>query len=455
MGVPRSIIVSSAQGTHRRRETSIDLSTGQITQIRKFLANGSISEYDMTYDPYGNLGSMSRPENQNGERLSFHYTYDNDVHTYVTGVSDSYGYSSSSTYDYRFGQMLSNTDLNGQQMQYIIDDVGRVTSITGPFELAAGVPYTIAFEYHPEADVPWALTRHYDPANPGNDLETATFIDGLKRSLQVKKDGAIHTGPQTNDHEVMIVSGRVIFDAFGRATESYYPVVEPKGNEGVFNTNYDNIAPTLSIYDVLDRNNKVLLPDGASTITQYGFDSDRDGDTQFSTLVTDANGIWKQSFTNVRGLTTSVKEQYSQGSDIWTSYAYNPLDELVQVTDDQGNAIVSDYDWLGRRTRVQHPDAGLTTYSYDLASNLTRKITANMQGTGTGINYLYDYERLVEIHYPEYTYNNVTYTYGEAGADHNRAGRIVTQHDASGSQEFFYNPLGASDKNHPYYQCTR
>jgi hypothetical protein len=41
----------------------------------------------------------------------------------------------------------------------------------------------------------------------------------------------------------------------------------------------------------------------------------------------------------------------------------------------------------------------------------------------------------------------VHYTYGPAGAAHNRVGRIESQEDARGGQEFFYGPLGEEVKN--------
>jgi RHS repeat-associated protein len=41
----------------------------------------------------------------------------------------------------------------------------------------------------------------------------------------------------------------------------------------------------------------------------------------------------------------------------------------------------------------------------------------------------------------------VKYSYGDAGASDNRAGRIVLQEDATGAQEFFYGPLGEVVKN--------
>jgi YD repeat-containing protein len=95
-----------------------------------------------------------------------------------------------------------------------------------------------------------------------------------------------------------------------------------------------------------------------------------------------------------------------------------------------------------------YPDAGLTEYKYDLAGNLTELLPANLRESGAGpIRYTYEYERLKDIEYPQNPENNVHYEYGKAGAAHNRVGRIESQEDASGGQEFFYGPLGEVVKN--------
>lgn len=83
-----------------------------------------------------------------------------------------------------------------------------------------------------------------------------------------------------------------------------------------------------------------------------------------------------------------------------------------------------DYDNLGRRTLIKNPDTGETEYKYDLASNLIEKITANRAGK-TGILYRYDHTRLLNIIYPTYEGNNVSYVYGNSSHQGlNQAGRI-------------------------------
>jgi RHS repeat-associated protein len=443
---PKSILITGSGKTYRRRESTVDAQTGDVTQVKQYLADGTAAVYDMGYDGYGNLIDLTGPANAKGQRFRLDYIFDNVVHSHIINLSNSYGYSSKADFDYRFGQVISTQDLNGNSINYALDDLGRVTSITGPYELASGAPYTLHFVYHPEAAVPYAQTFHFDPAHPGNDLETVTFMDGLARPLQTKKDGSIFQGDGKNDQEQMIVSGRVLFDGLGRVVSTYYPVVEDLGKDNVFNSNFDKIAPTVTSYDVLNRVLSLTLPDGAVTRTAFDFGSDRQQQAQFHTTTTDANGKITEQFTDVRGLVTARKVNTGSGG-VWTSFAYDAISQESSATDDIGATLSYEYDMLGRRTVRQHPDEGQTQYSYDLAGNMTRQVTANLQKDNTAITYNYDFNRVTDILYPKNPENNVHYTYGAAGAAFNRAGKVSIQEDASGAQEFFYGPLGEILKN--------
>jgi RHS repeat-associated protein len=445
-GAPKTVIVSGSGVTYRKREAVIDDNTGNLTRIRQFLNDEEVAEYDMEYDEFGNLKKITRPKNSTGQRLSFEYVYDGQVHSYPIAVSNSYGYSSKTEYDFRFGQVVVSTDLNGNEIAFELDNAGRIKNVTGPYEKGGGHK-TIEFEYHPDASIPWALTKHFDPSDPNNKLQTVIFIDGLERVLQTKKDVAIYDGEGKPDLEKMSVSGRQRFDAFGRTIKTFYPVLAPANTPAEFIDLEDQeVGPSISTYDVMNRPTSVTLPDQSVTATQYGFDSDRFGVRQFSTKTTDANGKQTEQFMDVRGRVTSVKN-YTAEQQVWTSFKYNAINEQVEASDDLGHTTVSVYDQLGRRTERRHPDAGTTTYSYDLAGNLRELVTANLASEGLAISYSYDFERLKETSYPQNPENNVRYTYGEPGASDNRAGRIVIQEDAAGAQEFFYGPLGEMVKN--------
>src|SRR3990170_3953352 len=137
-----------------------------------------------------------------------------------------------------------------------------------------------------------------------------------------------------------------------------------------------------------------------------------------SVLTLDANGKVKKTHRDVRNLITSVAE-FNQGSTLWTSYAYDPLKQIVQVIDDKNNTTTVTYDHLGRRTSIDNPDTGKTETVYDLASNVTAKITANLRSTGQQVVYDYDFNRLKSVTYPQFAGNNIAYTYGAPGAAHN------------------------------------
>ncbi|MFZ3090664.1 MAG: SpvB/TcaC N-terminal domain-containing protein [Nitrospirota bacterium] len=447
VGKANSINVKGNGALMRRREANIDCTTGNLTQVRQYLETGQSAVTDLIYYPNGNLMSVTGTANKNNQRYTLTYEYDPVVSTHVTKITDSFGYSSSATHNYRYGKVETTTDLNNNKITYVYDAVGRVSAITGPYEQGTGRT-TISFNYNPFASVPYALTQHIDKDANGaikDPIDTILYTDGLKRVLQTKKDGTIYAGQDSAPSNVMIVSGRVSFDHVGRTTEQYYPITETKGTNTAFNTTFDSITATRMEYDILDRNIRTTIPDGTSTAISYGFGADRTGQMQFETTVTDANNKQKKTYRDVRELITSIKE-YNAGGAIWTSYFYDPLKQIIKVIDDKNNTTTITYDNLGRRTNIDNPDTGRTETVYDLSSNVIAKITANLRVSGQQITYDYDYNRLKAIKYPNYSGNNVSYEYGAVGASDNRAGRITKVTDQSGTEERYYGKLGEITK---------
>lgn len=443
VGKPKRISVRGNGVLMRQRQAVIDCSTGDETQVTQFLENGQAATTDLAYFGNGNLQAITGPANRNGQRYALSYEYDPAVATHVTQVTDIFGYRSTAEYDLRFGQLTSSTDLNGQKTTSAFDAVGRTASVVGPYEQGTGQA-TIRFEYHPEAPVPYALTQHVDKDAAGalkDPIETLLYTDGLKRVVQTKKDAALYTQAGGAPSDAMIVSGRVVFDHVGRAIQQFYPTSEAKGSNLAFNSGFDGIAPTRTDFDVLDRPLVVTLPDATRTAMAYGFGADRAGLTQFETTVTDANGLRKQTYRDVRSLITSVKE-FNQGGTIWTSYAYDPLKQIVQVVDDKNNLTRVAYDNLGRRTVIDNPDTGKTETVYDLASNAVARVTANLRAQGTQIALDYDFNRLKSVSYPSFPGNNLSYVYGAPGATLGRAGRIASVTSQMGREDREYGPLG-------------
>ena len=437
VGVPSHITVSSGGKTYRERSTKVD-GNGEITEI--MLHNGDKpSVYNMTYDGYGNITRMTKPENYNHQRMFYAYTYDDRYHSLVTSVKDAYGYSSSTAYDGLWNAPSVTTDLNGQKMEYTYDALGRQQTIRAPYEIESGQPFTIRFEYFPAERK--AHTIHY--SKDGN-IDTYTFADSLMRAVQTKQTGVVWSGG--SNQKVSIVSGRAVIDAFGRNITAYYPMTESYGNIGTYNHATGDLQAKTE-YDTHDRTTSVTLADGSVTRTAYSIGS-HDGEPMLQTTVTDALGRHAESYTDAKGRNRETV-QHARGEDITVKYNYDPVGQVMTVQHPNGRETKYAYDLLGRKLMVNHPDAGETNMTYDAAGNLLTKLTAELRKSISDkgyISYTYDFERLHEVLYPENLFNRVTYTYGKAGDKYNRAGRLALVEDASGGEAYYYGRQGEVTK---------
>ena len=451
-GLPTNVTVTGGDGkTYHQVSATYDLNyADHITQIKQQLGSSeAVSDY--TYDAYGNIIKTTLPANSKGQRMWYTYRYEPVMNMYVERIDDAFGYrSEAANFDYRYGMALRRMDLNHFYYETDIDNLGRVKAVRGPNELATGVPYIIAFDYQPKATFgtngitapAYAVTKHYDIQHPSDDMETVTFVDGFGRPVQVKKDGVVTTaakGSAPKDETVMIVSGRNVYDAFGRVAKAYYPVTEAVGSKTTFNKAFDNVSPTVTVYDVLDRAMKVTLPDNAETKTEYSTDA---GSNALVTTVTDALGNRQATYTDGSGKTVKTEQLSGPDGIITTSFEYDGIDRLVKVTDTEGNVTTSVYDMGDRRTEVNHPASGITTFTYDALGNVLTKQTANLKKEGKTINYEYDYGRLVAINYPDHPENNVKYHYGGINSSYNRIGRLMLREDGSGAIEYYYGKMG-------------
>ena len=245
------------------------------------------------------------------------------------------------------------------------------------------------------------------------------------------------------DENVMIVSGRNMYDAFGRVAKAFYPTTEGTGSKSTFNKSFDNVSPTVTVYDVLDRATSVTLPDNSTTTTAYTVDN---GSHALVTTVTDALHNVQATHTNGSGKTLKTIQKSGPDGEITTSFEYDGIQRLVRVTDTEGNVTTSTYDMGDRRTEVNHPASGITSFTYDALGNVLTKQTANLAKEGKFITYDNDYLRLTGISYPDHPENNVKYYYGGRNASQNRIGRLMLREDGTGAIEYFYGKMGEVTK---------
>ena len=453
----------------RERKTDVpDINTGAITQIEAWIGGTDFTKTAMKYDGYGNIVQIIYPENDNEEAMAYNYDYDATFNKYVEKITDAFGYTSQTLYDSRFDAPLSKTDIAGNKILYEYDSFGRVIKILASKEAGNTNPYTVAFEYMPTYNdivthgykdcvpnnnfVPVAISKHYDSDHPDNPIETFTFIDGLARPIQIKKDIELNTGTINNPDygEFMSVSGLVTYDEFGRAAKQFHPKKERKKCEVSFVINKENDSQaaffTETQYDEIDRPVKTIDPEGSVSQFVYTLSNDGFGNLELmDKSIIDQSGsvqIITENYKNIRNRLTSVKKIGPSG-DIWTRFNYNAIGELLSYTDAEDLTTAYQYDNLGRKIEVNHPDNGITKYAYDNANNLTKLETANLTAAGSSVAYTYEYNRLVNVKFPQTTngdnISDITYKYGSTG---NETGRLIYQNDASGEQEFEYGDMG-------------
>ena len=148
-------------------------------------------------------------------------------------------------------------------------------------------------------------------------------------------------GSSAKDENVMIVSGRNVYDAFGRVAKAFYPTTEGTGSKSTFNKSFDNVSPTVTVYDVLDRATSVALPDNSTTTTAYTVDN---SSHTLVTTVTDALHNVQATHTNGSGKTLKTIQKSGPDGEITTSFEYDGIQRLVRVTDTEGNVTTSTYD---------------------------------------------------------------------------------------------------------------
>lgn len=459
-------VVGSDGDVLRERDGSTDLCLNAVPiHLEERIDDAAVAVTDLEFDAWGSYDRIAYPENADGERYTVDYVYDADRHTDVAEVVDSHGLTATATYS-PAGRVTARVDANAATTSYTYDAFGRLATIRSPYEQDPAGPPTVAFDYAPTApDYGYAVARHHDRFN-GDTIDTVAFVDGIGRVTQTKHDADILAGdPAEASTDEMIVAGAVEFDALGREVKEWFPIVEPLGTIGTYQTATSTYPPTVTSYTLLDQVAEVSVPNGDDgdephvTTMEYSFGSvtgvpaglfvtttsDANRNAALAAQVTDPTvpdaGKQHVTYTDVRDNLLVVDERPADAEPLQTRMRYDALGQLVSVLDSAENLTTHTYDGLGRRLSTETPDGGLRELSWDPAGNLVSEVTPNLRAEGLSIDYAYDVDRLVRIDYPAGT-PDVAYTYGAPGAAGNGAGRVVALEDGARLQSLTYDALG-------------
>jgi RHS repeat-associated protein len=436
-----------------------------LTQMRDFVYGGNqpvtgtpytgqTSTYTFTYDP-ADLGNLKTATDPTGYKLT--YSYDTTTKTHVTSASDTFSLTSSATYNLDFGLPLTTTDANGKVVTYNYDAFGRTSKIWGPTDPTTGQA-TIQMSYSQggttAAAVPWALTQHKDfQSTTGDTIDTVTFVDGLGRVIQTKKEGELLQANGTTIRGFDI-SGLTVFDASGRVMAQSQPFFNSTTAATTIVPAVEK-QPTFHTHDAISRVTTTTTSDGFSTSKRYIWSDGTVPDdalpgftgTLALQVTRDANAHETRVFTNGVGQTVGNKRFVTIASALQpavTKYTYDLFGNVAKVIDAKNNETRGTYDSLSRLVSLTSPDAGQTEWRYALTGLLAEKQTPNLRSASKLIKYTYETSRLKTIDYP--TMADVSYDYGLSGnttdISRNRLGRIKTVTMEGGSETRSYDAFG-------------
>lgn len=127
--------------------------------------------------------------------------------------------------------------------------------------------------------------------------------------------------------------------------------------------------------------------------------------------------------------------QVTQPGSVITGYGYDLHGNLASVTDAENHQTTYVYDDMGRLVETQSPDTGIVSYGYDEAGNLTSKLDAKV----LNVTYTHDaLNRLTAVQFPDPA-QNITYTY-DSGTD--GKGHLTGMTDQSGTMTLSYDSRG-------------
>ncbi|MBI4597338.1 MAG: VCBS repeat-containing protein [Candidatus Omnitrophica bacterium] len=372
----------------------------------------------LTYDAYGNVKTVKDALG----RVTTN-TYDASG-TYLIEIKNALNHTRALVYDPRTGAVISSTDANGVTSTTEYDVLGRVTKVIGPTDTSS-LP-TISYEYILSSVPITTVTRTRINSGQTPTIDVSTFMDGLGRTIQ--------TRTPAEDSTKQIVTGAVEFNARGQVAQQWVPYLDEFSMTYVATGPPGHLATVSYTYDPPGRLLTTTNADGSTTHTQYD---------DWSVTGTDANEHQTRHTNDAYGRLIKA-EELNETETYTTTYEYDTLNNLTQVTDTKGNITRITYDSLGRKRSMDDPDMGHWSYEYDPVDNLTKQTDAR----GVVTNFSYDeLNRLQQksytipstLHLPPST--SVSYTYDNPAKSFAK-GKLTEISDGSGSSSFEYDTLG-------------
>ncbi|MCX7069372.1 MAG: DUF6531 domain-containing protein [Gammaproteobacteria bacterium] len=387
-GNPQSIIEAGANGASRNKALTYNVIPAKwiIRDLKSETYNGS--SVVRSFDSNGNLSSV----NSDGVITSYTYDAQGNVSSVTFPRSLKHSYS-----NYRRGIAQAESQPESIAISRVVNNEGNVTSVTDGDGFTTSYsfdglnrPVTVRFPQGNQTTISYAARSK--TVTRGSLIEETTY-DQFGRNTGVTLGG---------------VSRSKTVDALGRTVFEYNPAA---ANGRTFQ------------YDALDRVIKIVNQDGTTVNISYG--------------------PGRKTVTDERGKNTTYNYIGYGNPDVLFLMRIDAADpsatvtltrnskDLVTSVSQAGFTRNYSYNSNYYLTSITNPETGITSYSRDLAGNMTASAVANSGST------LYSYDgqnRLISVVYPGST-PSIANTY-------NKRGRILSATSSLAVRSYAYDNNG-------------
>ena len=389
---------------------------------------GEPEEYSLTY-AYTHGGTAKdkgflAKETQSAPGLpsrSTTYGYSTD-YRFVTSATNPLGHTATSQYYGKTGWLRKQIDANGNETEYIYDELGNLIETRYPDGTTdySGIAWT-------PANGP-AGSLYYTWSQPHAGTKAYSYKDQLGREIRTEGEvqpgliscqlteynakGQVHrtsepfANNQSPQHWVQYA-----YDDFGRQTTITHP-------NHVTQYTYTNRKTEVSRTTAGNPHIASQTHDARGLLTQ----SEDMGGTLTYTYYSDGKTKSVNTLSGTVTMSYNLHGQRTQLADLdagTITSAYNAYGELTTTTDAEGNTYTFVYDDIGRMLERNGPE-GMTLWTYDPTGNLGA--LSSVEGAN-GVIYGYAYDNLGRLRQETQTIQGQDYSFSYA---YNADGRLST-----------------------------
>ena len=317
---------------------------GDLTLEEHWLSTGDNPIIKYNYDQYGNLIEETDAE---GLKTQYNFGIIDNTFTFNDKIINAKNHTFMFTYDLGAGNLLSETDGNGNLKNYTYDVFGRIGKKILPFDSQSFSTKEYTYTLGGVAPENIKVSQREISGESGT-LDTFYFYDGFGNLIQIKSEAE-------NSQQI---ATDFFYDDLKRLIRQSNPYFVSSSNS--YSSPNGSVSHTNYTYDALSRITKINNPD--DTHKNITFD-------HWKIDFFDENDNKKIYFLDAHEQIIEV-EEFTDTNYFITRYIYDPSGNIIQINDSYNNQINYTYDTIGRKTKEEGPDLGVWQYSYDKNNNL-------------------------------------------------------------------------------------